>query len=663
MKKIKFAIIGLLCVAPVFGQNVPGREGGSESTDTAPAVPMKVTSWKVDPLLGNVSLSAMDTLTLNYQNQTVMDGEGFNRGITGPMGSPTFSRYIFDQEPAPAFMFLKSYGLYNFDIQNTRFYNTTVPLSNLTYFNSGNRQNGEDRFKAFFTVNAGSKINFGGDFDMIYAKGIYNNNSAKKTNFRMFGSYVSDRYSAYGALMSSNMSNKENGGIVDDAYILDPASIDPRKKKFQPRDIPTNLSDNYTRVIHDQYFFTQRYNLGFEKELKDSVQKIDTVVFVPVTSFIHTFDFQKNFKRYVMDRAPENKEFYDNYYFDANKFSDFTRNWRLSNTVGISLREGFNRFMKFGLTGYAQFTTERYELMNPEHILAPEAEKGTYRETNRYTESTLYVGGQLLKTQGEALRFDINARFGVVGHNAGDVDIRGNIGSTFPLFGKDFYVNAEGYFLNKAPNFYYDQWISNNFIWNNSFKFEQRIRALAEIGLKQWDFSLKAGVENISNHIYFNEKSLPVQDNGNVQVVTATLAKNFTLGAMHIDNMVTYQKSSNQKVMPLPDLMLYHNLYFQTAIAKVLKIQVGADLRYWSSYYSPTYQPATNMFVNQQETKVGNYPLMNVYVNFHLKRARFFVMAYNVNEGLFGGNKYFAMPNYPLNPRMFKFGLSWNFLN
>lgn len=663
MKKIKFAIISLLCVAPVFAQNNNGQQREGESTDTAPVVPMKVTSWKVNPLLGDVRLEPMDTLSLNFQNQTVLDGEAYSRGFTGPIGSPNFSRYIFHQELAPAFLFLQPYMQYAYNLDNTRFYNTTVPLSNLTYFNSGNRQNSEDLFKAFFTINAGPQINFGGDFDLIYAKGIYNNNTAKQTKYRLFGSYVSDRYSLYAAVMSSNMSNKENGGVIDDAYILDPASIDARKKKFQPRDIPTNLSDNFTRVISDQYFFTQRYNLGFDRDVRDTLLKQDTTEFVPVTSFIHTFDFQKNFKRYVMNQAPVDPDFYEDYHFSDSKFSDYTRNWRLSNTVGISLREGFNRFMKFGLTGYAQFATERYELMNPDYIRAEEADKVAYSEMTKFTESTLYVGGQLLKTQGQAFTFDINARFGVVGHNAGDVDIRGQIGSSFPLFGKDFYINAEGYFLNKAPNFYYDQWISNNFMWSNSFKFEQRVRALAEIGLKQWGFSLKAGVENISNHIYFNEKSLPVQDNGSVQVITGTLEKNFAFGPLHLDNDVTYQKSSNQKVMPLPDLMLYHNLYFQTAIARVLKLQIGADLRYWSRYYSPTYQPATNMFVNQQEKKVGNYPMMNVYVNFHLKRARFFVMAYNVNEGLFGGNRYFALPNYPVSPRVFKFGLSWNFLN
>ncbi len=662
MKKILITTLSILCWMSVYAQT-SGASGNNKSEpgdEQMPEVPMKISAWKINPLLGEVSRSAMDTLSRNFQNQTVMDGEPYSRIYTGPMGSPYMSRYIFDQPIAPSFLFLQPFEGYTYNVQNTKFYDTTVPFSNLTYFGSGNRQNGEDRFKAFFTINRGKKLNFGGDFDMIYARGIYNNQTAKQTHYRLFGSYVTDHYSIHAAVMGNAMSNKENGGIVDDRYITDPTAIDAKKKSFKPRDIPTNLNDNFNRVISDNYFFTQRYNLGFERNVVvDSVELKDSVEFVPVTSFIHTFDFQKNFKRYVMDSPPADSSFFENYYFDKNKFRDHTRNWKLSNTLGISLREGFNRFMKFGLTGYAQFVSERYELMNPLHFMG----MATAPEMNKYTENTLYVGGQLLKTQGSAFTFDINGRFGVVGHNAGDIDVQGNINSMFRLFKKDFYVNAQGMFLNKAPNFYYDRWISNNFIWDNNFKFEQRFRALGEIGVKQWDFSLKAGFENITNHIYFNEKSLPVQDEGGVQVFTASLMKNFAFGPFHLDNDITYQKSSNQKVLPLPDLMLYHNMYFNTAIARVLKIQIGVDLRYWSKYYGQTYQPATNMFVNQQNIEIGNYPLMNVYVNFNLKKARFFVMMYNVNQGLFGGDEYFSMPGYPIAPRSFKFGLSWNFLN
>ena len=34
----------------------------------------------------------------------------------------------------------------------------------------------------------------------------------------------------------------------------------------------------------------------------------------------------------------------------------------------------------------------------------------------------------------------------------------------------------------------------------------------------------------------------------------------------------------------------------------------------------------------QDETRIGDYPLMNVYANFHLKRTRFFLMYYNISD-------------------------------
>ena len=71
--------------------------------------------------------------------------------------------------------------------------------------------------------------------------------------------------------------------------------------------------------------------------------------------------------------------------------------------------------------------------------------------------------------------------------------------------------------------------------------------------------------------------------------------------------------------------------------------------------------PATGQFYNQQEKLIGNYPEMNVYLNFHLKRVRFYLAYMNFNRGLFGGDTYFNVPHYPLNPGMFKFGLSWTF--
>ena len=92
---------------------------------------------------------------------------------------------------------------------------------------------------------------------------------------------------------------------------------------------------------------------------------------------------------------------------------------------------------------------------------------------------------------------------------------------------------------------------------------------------------------------------------------------------------------------------------------------MGADVRYFTSYYAPDYSPAMGQFYLQNKdtrVKIGNYPLVNAYVNMHLKRTRIFLQMYNLIQGN-TGYSYFLAPHYPLNPRILKIGISWNFFD
>ena len=46
--------------------------------------------------------------------------------------------------------------------------------------------------------------------------------------------------------------------------------------------------------------------------------------------------------------------------------------------------------------------------------------------------------------------------------------------------------------------------------------------------------------------------------------------------------------------------------------------------------------------------KIGNYPIVNVYANVHIKHTRFFVMMSHINAGQ-GDKNYFFAPHYPMN--------------
>ena len=131
---------------------------------------------------------------------------------------------------------------------------------------------------------------------------------------------------------------------------------------------------------------------------------------------------------------------------------------------------------------------------------------------------------------------------------------------------------------------------------------EFRTRIEGELSIARWRTRLKAGVENIKNYTYFNQQAMPEQKSGSIQVLSASLNQDFKLGIFHLDNEVTRQKSSDQTVLPLPDLSLYHNFYMQFKLAKkVLSVQLGADVRYFSKYNAPAYMPAIQNFYLQPE--------------------------------------------------------------
>ena len=154
------------------------------------------------------------------------------------------------------------------------------------------------------------------------------------------------------------------------------------------------------------------------------------------------------------------------------------------------------------------------------------------------------------------------------------------------------------------------------------------------------------------------------QHDGNVQIFSATLKQDFKLGPLNWENEVTYQTSSNQDIIPLPSINAYSNLYLLFRIAKVLRVELGADIRYFTKYYAPDYAPTIGQFAVQdsknERINIGNYPVINAYANLHIKHCRIYVAANHVNAG---NGFMFLAPHYPINPMSIRWGVSWNFFN
>ena len=439
------------------------------------------------------------------------------------------------------------------------------------------------------------------------------------------------------AIYSNNyLKTNENGGIEDDQYITAPEEMVQGQREYESTNIPTILSATTNRN-HDFYvFLTQRYNLGFKRDIPQAENDTTPAKqeFVPVTSFIHTVQVER--ARHSFHSEDDVKDYYQNTYLEPDNplVKDSTTYIGIKNTVGIALLEGFNKYAKAGLTAFASYKISKYTLMNLAGI-----------GNDKYNENEIFVGGELSKREGNVLHYHAIGEVGLGGKAIGQFNVKGDIDLNFPLWKDTVSLIARGEVSNKLDK-------------------EFRTRIEGELSIARWRTKLKAGVENIKNYTYFNQQALPEQKSGSLQVLSASLNQDFKLGIFHLDNEVTWQKSSDQTVLPLPDLSLYHNFYMQFKLAKkVLSVQLGADLRYFTKYNAPAYMPAIQNFHLQptdDQVEIGGYPIVNVYANLHLKRTRFYVMMYHVNQGMSRPN-YFLSPHYPINPRVLKFGLSWNF--
>ena len=403
---------------------------------------------------------------------------------------------------------------------------------------------------------------------------------------------------------------------------------------------------------------------------KTQEAKVDTSwlkdEYVPVTSFIHTLDFNNYRRIYEAYQTPA--DYYLHRYNVAEKLTgdsiyDKTTHWSLRNTFAISMLEGFNKWAKAGLKLFGTHELRHFTL--PDSLAM-----------RSWNENALSVGAQLIKAQGRTLHYNVTGELGVAGVNAGEIHVDGGIDVNFPLWKDTMTLAASGFYHHEKPSFYYRHYQGRHFWWDNDdLSMVDHFRVQGVLRYQKTRTTLRVAFDEMKNYTYFATtyttsdagrlaNAVEVRQAGDpISVFTAELKQDFTLGPLNWETVATVQKSTNEDALPLPLVNVYTNLYLRFKIAHVLKCDFGADVRYFTKYKAPDYVPAIGQYAvqaNDVKTEIGNYPLVNVYANFHLKHTRFFAMMSHVNASSGG---YFFAPHYPLNGRVFRFGVSWNFFN
>jgi len=665
--KYPILLLSLFITMLSYGQRQLGgiergrpQGGDNDRTDqqkqNGTSIKPDVRAWQLKDGYTFADTTVVDTISTGFQIFNPIYRKSIANAYLGNMNTAYQSMIFENRESKYGFLFFNSFLAYMPDMDEFYFYNTKTPYINLTYNFGGPKRRSEENISALFTQNVNKKLNVGASYSLSSSLGQYSSQKGEVDNAKFFSSYDGEKYSFQGAFLYSKLKSLENGGI-------DRNATDNEFNNLEPEEVIMRFSTADKILTKRKLFFNQSLAIGNITFIdKDSVETV-----LPVGTAFHTFEVEQNQMQYNISNLPSYYSsstiapFYSNINSDTLQTRDSVRVNSLRNTFQIKFNEEANSLLKFGLRAFITNDVSFYRLPKRptdydegDDFLIPH-----YINTDT-TLVTTALGGQIFKNLGENFWWNAGVKIYFQGYRAGDSEITGAMNSSFRVL-KDtagFFANG-GIYLT-TPELFETKYYSNHLEWDNNFEQKRTIQFKGGIRIPTKQLEISAGGSLMNNYVYWNSDGSPSQTNGVIQVFNANIKKLFKLGNFLINNDAALQYSSRETVIPLPIFAYYNSTYYQNTLFKVLHFQIGFDLRYFTKYYAPFYMPATGQFTVQNNEKVGDYPWVDAFLNFQLKRARIYVKYDHVNQG-YPDRPYYTTYNYPGNPRALKFGVSWNF--
>jgi hypothetical protein len=591
-----------------------------------------------------------DTVFSLFNRFRIADRYSPVNATLGNYGLPFYQINFFDRVTDPdKFLYSYYYPLMHIP-ERTVFMNTQVPFTELLWTFAGPKVTSEQTFRVRHSQNVNRFLNFGLIYDIIYSLGQYSYQRSEDKTFTLFSSYTGTKYKLYFSAGLNNITSFENGGIVNKNALATSA----------PRDLEVNLGGlNKAKSVlkNRNLMLVQRYTIGGNAPVRqDSTAKKKAGFFGLSGTLSHIFILENN-KRTYSDNYPASG-FYDTAFISKTATYDslFTRS--IKNTLRFDFTTDTTR--KFRLGGGIGIRNEifRYSQIIPTHDT-------TLADTASWNRGNNAIVGRLYNNIGDKFSWLATGELFLTGFRAGDFNINGLISKSFDWKKGRVAWLITGGITNRQPSFWFNQWGGNNFEWNNNLKKEFRIDVGSGFSYPGRKAEIKFNYAIITNYTDFDTTAHPSQYSGALSVAALTVRKELRAWKFHLDSDVIIQKSTNSDVLDLPLITVRSAAYFEHLFrfkktGGKLNTQLGADVTYHSLYNAYAYMPATGRFYRQDKVTTGDYPFINVFLNFKLKRTRVFLMMDHVNANLMGNN-YEMIPGYPVNIRMFRYGLAWTF--
>lgn len=569
--------------------------------------------YEKDIKRNSLVLYAQDTSLTNFHNYDPVAQNGWKYQDLGNIGSATQPLFFQMPDIIGATSGFHAYDLYHRNPENTRYFDTKSPFTEMSAFFGGGNRNMLD---LTFARNINPRWNVGFDFHTIRARKTLNpnardDNMVEQTAYGLHTNYRTEngKYWFLGSFSRTLHRVNEIGGII-------PPEVDSTSIYFTYEDAKVWLRASQARDLRQDYHFYHEY------KVKDGLQ------------IYHVFDRKKQDLLFLADMSSSDTLYYPSPEFSARDTarnqSDFAE-WR--NEIGFK-----GTFGGFYYNAFAKFRNGRMKNVRLE-------------SDQRFNE--FFIGGELIGKLSEEWSISADGEYLLPG--------------AFRLHGlfSSPWLDAEYTKALYKPTLMQQQYRGYYLDWSNDLENVgvDQIKATVKLDFDKIQLRPTLTVNRVNNYVYFEVNGAATQARGEAFLLQPGVIANFQIGRkFRWENELIFTQITGDAsdAFRIPDFYANSRFYFDSPLFDDnIFVQLGVDVRYHSDYFADAYFTGTQQFYLQNDFNVYAYPVADLFLNFRINRTRVLVKYNHFNSGLMSEEGYFVTPGYTGYRSFLDLGITW----
>jgi len=551
---------------------------------------------------------------------------------------------------------------YLFTPQDIQYYKARVPYTNLSLFASGVK---EQMFKVLHTQNINPQLNVGFNLNFIGSHGFYPRQAGSDLTGAIFSWYESKskRYNLLASYNFNNLKAPENGSIRNDSIFTAPATTNYVTAENQP----VRLYSSSDNIRNNGFYIKQFYYIG---KIDTTIKSVDKTKILPTQRVSYTFYYNKNTYKFLQNE-PDTYGVFPDYYYSSTYSRDSLSVFHLQNGFSYSfyLRGKSTGIVKnevkvdLGLVHdyytYQQYVTDTITNANfSRQVVNQRVQNNSFQDITLKAKAGYRFSNKIL--------LDIDLQQIAAGRDFGNFLYEAKLSLSGGQ--KAGRITFGAYQQSSSPPLVYTDWISNHYIFHNSFGNQKTTNLSFNYVNDLLKLDLKAEYYMINDYLYFTAEpngidATPTQLHSPINLIKLSVGKNIAWRRWHFDNYVVYQKSDYQNTLRTPSVYTYSSLYYSKLLFSVLNSNFGVNVRYNTPYVAPSYAVGLGQFYNNSPNLTfSSYPVASVFFKATLIRTNIMIAYDYANKGLFSKG-YYMVNRYPGPGSLLKIGVSWSFYN